>query len=256
MKKQAICKSCSGPLNEFSKESIIKDGFCPYCVDRNGNLKSYGEILLGMLKYIESDHPEIKESEKLKTAQKWLKEGEVWRNKFVNEDVVVEEIRAQNFHEIPAMTKSFNCKCCLYYQNLSANEKSKFNWFKKIEKKYGVSAGMILYFNGQCVGFSQFAPKCEFKKLLEICPDKDQMQDWFISCIAIQKRFHGRGLGKMLLRSVLNYLKSKKIKAVYASALLEGDAQKYSSGYWKMYESEGFKKISNDGKWVYGMKKL
>lgn len=89
MADEHLCKSCSGPLDEFKPEEIIKEGFCPYCVDVQGNLKSYGDILDGMLAYIEADHPEISEEEKLPTAKKWLREGEVWGQVFSG--VIIEE---------------------------------------------------------------------------------------------------------------------------------------------------------------------
>jgi len=89
MKKSDVCKSCSGPLDDYNKKEIIRDGFCPYCVDKSGNLKSYADVLTGMLEYIQSDHPEISEKDKVATANKWLREGEVWSQTFTG--CIIEE---------------------------------------------------------------------------------------------------------------------------------------------------------------------
>lgn len=82
MDNPKLCRSCSGPLSDYKPEEIIKDGFCPYCVDKRGNLKCYDEVLKGMLDYIQSDHPEISQNDRKPTAEKWLLEGEVWGQVF------------------------------------------------------------------------------------------------------------------------------------------------------------------------------
>lgn len=89
MSKTELCKSCSGPLSDFKKEEIVKEGFCPYCVDKSGELKCYDEVLKGMLAYIESDHPEISHKDQKPTAEKWLLEGEIWGQIF--EGYIIEE---------------------------------------------------------------------------------------------------------------------------------------------------------------------
>ncbi|MCA9375204.1 hypothetical protein KC622_02650, partial [Candidatus Dojkabacteria bacterium] len=78
-----LCKSCSGLLSDFNEEDIIAEGFCPHCVDKQGKLKSYKDILDGMIEYIEEDHPEISEDKKLDQAVTWLREGPIWGEKFV-----------------------------------------------------------------------------------------------------------------------------------------------------------------------------
>ncbi len=82
MSKEQVCKSCGGPLFEFKPESIRKEGFCPYCVDKQGNLKAYDKVLKGMLSYIKHDHPEIKENQMEEKAVEWLHEAEVWKQVF------------------------------------------------------------------------------------------------------------------------------------------------------------------------------
>lgn len=89
MSKSKLCKSCSGPLDEFDKSKVIKEGFCPYCVDSKGELKSYAEIMDGMIEYIISDHPEVPQSKRKLMAKEWLEEGPVWREVYTG--LIIEE---------------------------------------------------------------------------------------------------------------------------------------------------------------------
>lgn len=89
MAKSKLCKSCSGPLNEYSKKDLKNPDFCPYCVDKMGNLKDYKDILEGMINYIQNDHPEIKEENRTEKAVEWLKEGPVWGEIWTG--VIIEE---------------------------------------------------------------------------------------------------------------------------------------------------------------------
>jgi hypothetical protein len=73
-----LCKSCSGPLNEFDPKDLIHPDFCPFCVDEKGEIKSYKDILDVMIEYIQSDHPEVKEENREEKAKEFLLEGPVW----------------------------------------------------------------------------------------------------------------------------------------------------------------------------------
>lgn len=74
---QDLCYSCGGPLDQFDQDKVVNH-LCPYCADENGNVRSYGDILEGMIEYITKEHPEIKESDRAVQAQKWLEEGPIW----------------------------------------------------------------------------------------------------------------------------------------------------------------------------------
>lgn len=139
MQRTKLCKSCSGPLKDFHNDEITQDGFCPYCVDEKGNLKCYGDILDGMIEYIESDHPEIAKADRLNTAEKWLSEGEVWSKKFVTDNVVIDSIREGDLkriksHEHKEENFSHSCGDCMYYQNCEDSLDKKKNWLKKWKK--------------------------------------------------------------------------------------------------------------------------
>lgn len=255
-----VCKSCCGPLDEFPKKDIKKEGFCPYCVDEKGELKSYGDILDGMIKYISAEHKEIADKDKLSTAQKWLSESQIWQKKFVRKDVVIEDVREQNIKDVPIMNKkkNYDCNVCMYYIQNDKKEKTAKNkreWFIKMNKEYG-SCGKILYYKGEPVGFAQFAPKKEFIKLEDLQKGSTDTDAWYIACIVIKKNFQGKGLGKVLVNEVLEDLKKRGIRRVQVCGKRSGDASDFSSGYWSMYKEFGFKEIGGGKDYKVGEKKL
>lgn len=260
MSQGKLCKSCSGPLSDYKNEQLKHPDFCPYCVDDEGKLKSYGDILASMIDYIKHDHKEIPQDKQLDTAEEWLKEGPVWKEKFVTKEVVIEGVREQNIKDIPIMNKQkhYDCNRCMYYMMQSGKKsvKTKSEWFKQIMKKYGISGGKILYFKGESVGFTQFAPKKEFIKLEELSKNSTKTDSWYLSCLAIKKEYRGKGFAKLLLKSVLSTLKKKGVKKLQACGQVSGDSDNYSSGYWKLYSEFGFKKIGGNKDFTVGEKLL
>jgi len=246
-----LCKSCGGPVKDYPGKKVVNPDFCPYCCNEQGVLKSYKDIVDLMIEYLELEHKEVKKEKRADTAREWIKENPAWKDKYLSSDVVIEDVRETSFKDIPAMNDKYDCKKCMYYQTGPSTIKSKKKWFLKMNKKYG-SVGKILYLKGEPAGFSQFATKKEFKKLEELEKTSTKTDSWYISCLAIKKEFHGKGLGKMLLKEVIRSLEKQKVKKIHAFGLIKGDASNYSSGYWSMYEKLGFKRIGGDDKFTVG----
>lgn len=255
-KKFKICKSCGGPVKEFDGMKVVNSDFCPYCVDEQGELKSYKDIVDLMIDYLKEDHKEIPARKRLDTAQKWLSENPAWEKKFINRNVVIENVREQNIKDIPAMNEKYDCQVCMYYMKNKKGKrtaKTKKEWFEKMQKKYG-SCAKILYYKGVPVGYAQFALKKNFIKLEDLEPGSTRTDAWYISCIAIKQRYQGKGLGKLLLKSVLEDLKKRGVKKVHACGQIKGDVSAFSSGYWEMYEKLGFEEIASDKGFKVGEK--
>jgi len=249
------CKSCGGPVKDYPSKKVVNPNYCPYCCDKKGELKSYRDIIDMMIDYLEDEHDEIRAKDRANTARKWLRKNPAWKEKYVGEDVVIENIRENNFKDIPAMSDKHDCQKCMYYQSEKGTKKNKKNWFMKMRKKYG-NVGKVLYFKGEPVGFSQFAPKKEFKKLEELKKGSTKTDAWYISCIAIKNEFRGNGLGNILLKSVIDDLKKRNIRKIHACGKVKGDASHFSSGYWSMYKKLGFYQIGGDEDYIVGEKKL
>jgi hypothetical protein len=91
--KKHICKSCGGPLEDF-KPDDVKNGMCPYCVNENGKVKDYKDILDNMIDYITQEHPEIKQESRKQAAQEMLEEeSEIWSQKFTGQ-IIAESLNS------------------------------------------------------------------------------------------------------------------------------------------------------------------
>ena len=260
MKKDKLCESCGGPVKDYPDRKVVNPDFCPYCGDEKGELRSYKDIVEMMIEYLEDEHKEIPANKRLDTAQKWLSDAPAWKKKFVSRDVVIEDVREQNIKDIPVMDKKkkYDCNVCMYSMKSKKGKrtaKSKREWFKRMEESYG-SCGKILYYKGKPVGYAQFAPKKEFVKLEDLELGSTRTDAWYISCIAIKKRYQNRGLGKVLIESILKDLKKRGVRKVQVCGQIKGDASDYSSGYWSMYEKFGFRKIGGDKGFKVGEKEL
>ncbi|MBU0976003.1 MAG: GNAT family N-acetyltransferase [Patescibacteria group bacterium] len=167
----------------------------------------------------------------------------------------IEKVEKDNYKDIPVMDKKkhYDCDKCMYYMMSKSGRtaKNKREWFEMMTQKYGLSGGLILYYDKKPVGYAQFAPKREFIKLEELSEGSTNTDAWYISCIAVLKDYQGKGLGKQLLKAVIDVLSKKGIKRMQACGSLE-DAANYSSGYWSMFEKEGFKKIGGRKDFVVG----
>ena len=256
MSKSKLCQSCGGPIKDYPDKKVVNEDFCPFCVDEKGELKGYKDIVDLMIEYLEEEHKEIPNEKRLQTAQEWLSENPSWSKKYITKEVVIEDVREQNVKDIPIMNKEkqYDCNKCMFHMKNNKGDrtaKSKKEWFLKMEGKYG-SCGKILYFKGLPVGFAQFAPKSEFIKLEDFEKGCTKTDAWYISCLAIQKKYQNKGLGSLLLDNVLKDLKQRGVKKLQACGVERGDASDFSSGYWKMYENRGFMKVDRDGEYIVG----
>lgn len=251
--KTKLCKSCGGPLSDFDKNEIINPDYCPYCVDEKGKLKSYKDIIDGMISYIKNDHKEITPKNRIITAQKWLSEAPAWKNKFIDKDIVIEDIREQNFKDIPKMSDKYSCTKCMFYQNGKHSKSNKYNWFIQMQTKYG-SCGKILYYKGIPCGYTQFGPKKEFSRLETFSKNSTKTDAWYICCLQNnqgKKRFE-----EILLDNVLKDLKKRDVKKVQACGRLNVKTTTFSGGDWITYKKLGFKEIRSDKDFKVGEKIL
>jgi len=91
----------------------------------------------------------------------------------------------------------------------------KQDWFKKALRMFGC-CGMILYVEGEAVGYAQYAPPqllpnvAEYSQLMS-SPSPDAV---LISCLYIKKEYQKQGLGKRLLQAVLENLSERGFHAV------------------------------------------
>lgn len=98
-----LCKSCGGPVDNH----IHKDkGFCSYCVNEKGYLKTYSDILDGMINYIKTDHKNIKEEDRLKVAKEMLEKDSISWNEIFTGVIIEESLNNKELLKLFKITKT------------------------------------------------------------------------------------------------------------------------------------------------------
>ena len=154
------------------------------------------------------------------------------------QNIEIKDIDESNFEGIPSQPP-FDCKSCIWfeYPNLAkemnknrAREKKK-EWFRKLKGMSG-SGGKLLYLSGKPVGFCQYAPPHLLplsKVFSKGCPPPSD-DVFYISCVRVLKEHRRKGLATALLKSVIDDLKKKDVKAVETFACKGFDLDNFPSG--------------------------
>ena len=140
--------------------------------------------------------------------------------------VEIKPINLENFEKIP-----LPCRSCIYWENPALfNEKLpeddrieiKKEWYRKTLNNYGI-CGKILFFRGQPVGYTKFAPPKYFRRLNDY--DEKWLNEFsekivFITCLYIKNSYRRKGFGSLLLKEIINELREREVKEVYTYARL------------------------------------
>lgn len=112
------------------------------------------------------------------------------------------------------------CWCMSWRLKSSDFEKNKGlknkNSMKKIVEND--APGIIAYYENQPVGWCAFAPRDKYVRLekSKVLAPVDDKPVWSISCFFINKEFRRMGISTELLKTVIKYCKSKKVKILEA----------------------------------------
>ncbi|MEN6382438.1 MAG: GNAT family N-acetyltransferase [Rectinema sp.] len=112
-------------------------------------------------------------------------------------------------------------------------------WFKKTQEIFG-RCGLILYAEGETVGYAQYAPPALLPNVggyaQSIAPPSQDAA--LISCLYIRAEYQRQGLGKMLLQRVTGDIQEKGYRA--AETYARDDSPDNCSGPTAFYLSNGF----------------
>lgn len=136
------------------------------------------------------------------------------------------ELTEENLFEAPQWgTHPYSCKYCLYWEHPEllidpAMERKeevfarKLAWLQRVRAEFGV-CGKLLYLAGCAAGYAQFAP-AEFLPNAKSYPAGPVSPDAvLVACLFIPAREHwGKGLGRLLLGSILYELRPRGAKTV------------------------------------------
>jgi GNAT superfamily N-acetyltransferase len=150
-----------------------------------------------------------------------------------------------------------SCKACIYWefpedfdkakeQKAESErrlefERKKHEWFVNTMREFG-TCGKIAYFNDRPVAYAQFAPS-------EMLPNTAHYESHpvgksvegvvFLSCLYVaDKGLRGKGLGKTLLRNIIDDIRKRGFKAVETFAR-RGNSDN-PSGSLEFYIKNGF----------------
>jgi len=162
------------------------------------------------------------------------------------------DITEANLPEIPE-----SCKACIYWEfpddfdkakeqktELERKlefERKKHEWFVNTTRKFG-TCGKIAFSNGRPMAYAQFAPSQRLPNTANYRSHpvgKLEEGIIFISCLYVaDEKLRGRGLGKTLLRNIIDDMRKRGFKAVETFAR-RGNSDN-PSGPLEFYIKNGF----------------
>lgn len=164
----------------------------------------------------------------------------------------IADITEANLADIPE-----SCKACIYWEfpdefdkakeqkarleRRSEFEQKKHEWFVNTVREFG-TCGKITYYKDRPVAYAQFAPSDRLPNTAhyESHPvGKLEEGVIFLSCLyVVDKTLRGKGLGKKLLRNIINDARKRGFKAVETFAR-RGNSDN-PSGFLEFYIRNGF----------------
>jgi GNAT superfamily N-acetyltransferase len=165
---------------------------------------------------------------------------------------IIADITEANLADIPE-----SCKACIYWEfpedldkakaqkaELEKRlefERKKHEWFINTMKEFG-TCGKIAYLKDRPVAYAQFAPSERLPNTAhyESHPvGKSKEGVVFLSCLYVaDKELRGKGLGKTLLRNIIDDLRKRRFNAVETFAR-RGNSDN-PSGSLEFYVKNGF----------------
>jgi len=167
-------------------------------------------------------------------------------------EVDIEDITEANLNDIPTA-----CQGCVYWEyptefdqakkeNTTAQRQAEFqqkkhDWFVKTKQEFG-TCGKIVYYDGEPVAYAQYA-HADFlpnvSSYNSAAVGKREQGVVFIACLYVSdKAMRGRGLGKALLKNVIEELRNREFKAIETFAR-RGNPEN-PSGPLEFYIRNGF----------------
>lgn len=146
------------------------------------------------------------------------------------------------------------CRACSYWEKSEAfshgkctedEARVKAEWFERLLSGFG-PCGKLLYIGDEPVGYCQYAPPADFPGILgygDLAKSVDQGAV-FISCLTVAQNHQRKGLGRRLLREVIDDVRSRGFRAVETFA--RNDSADNCSGPVQLYLSEDFTVVATE----------
>jgi GNAT superfamily N-acetyltransferase len=125
---------------------------------------------------------------------------------------------------------------------------------QKRQVQEGRSHGVLVYHRGEPVGWCQFGPKEEIRRIdatrryKALGLGSDGRKLWRVSCFSVDRKFRKRGVAKFGLAAALESIKSKGGGLVEAYPVKRSGALATWFGTVSMFRAHGFRVVAPFGK--------
>ena len=117
----------------------------------------------------------------------------------------------------------------------------------------GRSHGILVYSEGEPVGWCQFGSKEELPRLdsdrsyRRLVPEGDMQRLWRITCFVVDTKYRKRGVASAALKAALEAIRNKGGGLVEAYPIIRWGAYREYLGTVSMFQKEGFKIVAPFG---------
>lgn len=109
-----------------------------------------------------------------------------------------------------------------------------------------VTIGLVGYHKGEPVAWVSIAPRDTFPHLKG--PEAGEGETvWSLSCMYIQRKYRGEGLGHQLIAAAVKFARKRKADIVEAYAVQPDSPSYRNMGFVPAYEKAGFKAVDQLG---------
>jgi GNAT superfamily N-acetyltransferase len=118
----------------------------------------------------------------------------------------------------------------------------------------GQPTGVLGIYDGKAIGWCAFAPREDFMKLADSRVHKriDDEAVWSLTCFFVHKHFRRMGVSVAMLKGVIEYARSQKIKIIEAYPTIPTQETLPDSfawiGLYRSFEEAGFKIVDQTSK--------
>lgn len=128
---------------------------------------------------------------------------------------------------------------------------------KKRLVQAGRAHGILVYADGEPVGWCQYGPREELPRIdnrrqyRELAPENAGQKLWRITCFVVHKKYRRRGVGSAALKAALESIKKKGGGMVEAYPINRWESRAFGNesthGTASMFEKAGFKAVAPFG---------
>jgi GNAT superfamily N-acetyltransferase len=118
----------------------------------------------------------------------------------------------------------------------------------------GCSHGILVYANGEPVGWCQYGSQEELPRIennpryRKLAPQGDANRLWRITCFVVDKKYRRRGVARAALKAALEAIRKKGGGLVEAYPIIRWGAYQDYRGTVSMFQQEGFEIVATLGK--------